>query len=264
MSEHELQDLEDPPEEQNLPDPRPALTIVVNSWWTPIVGILMLVVGLLGGYFGRPLVARDIASDSPTPQEISVEQPQSSSAQNPNAVEIMNLVTQQTRHFIGSQDAPVTIIEFSDFQCSYCGRFATGAGRQIIEQYVETGKVRFGYIHFAFLGPGSLLAAQASECAADQEAFWPYHDLVFENQRTINENGLKTLAGGMGLDEQAFAVCLDSGKHEEFVSSQNSFSRSIGVQSTPSFLVNGQPVIGAQDFEVFQQIIEAELSAASK
>ena len=176
----------------------------------------------------------------------------------------MQVVTQQTKHFIGNEAAKVTIIEFSDYQWPYCGRFAAGAGRQIFEKYVQTGEVRFGYIHFTFLGQESIDAAQASECAGDQDAFWEYHDLLFEkqngeNQGAFNEDNLLSLAKQAGLDTVAFQTCIESQKYESLVSDQTSFSQSIGVRSTPSFLVNGVPVIGAQGYEVFEQIIEDQL-----
>lgn len=237
----------------------PAITIVIHSWMTPIIGVVMLILGALGGFLIRPLLLPESTPASAESAGTTV----ANNVKNPNAAEIMQLVTQQTRHFMGREDAPVTIVEFSDFQCPYCGSFAATTGRQIIAQYVQTGKVRLGYIHFPFLGPASTLAAQASECAAEQDAFWDYHDLVFENQDSLSATRLKELAGDLGLDQQAFDACLDSGKYEAVVNGQGEFSQSIGVRSTPSFLINGQPLIGAQSFEAFQQVIEAELESAS-
>jgi protein-disulfide isomerase len=122
--------------------------------------------------------------------------------------------------------------------------------------------VKFGYWHFAFLGQESLWAAEASECAADQDAFWEYHDLLFdsqsgENRGAFNKDNLKEMASDLGLDSETFNQCLDSGKYTDLVQQQNSFARQIGVRSTPTFLVNGQPVIGAQSFETFQQVIDS-------
>lgn len=125
--------------------------------------------------------------------------------------------------------------------------------------------MRFGYQHFAFLGPESKWAAEASECAADQEAFWEYHDLLFDNQ--AGENGgafsmdnLKRFAGELGLDTAAFNECLESGKYTSIVDTETSTAQSLGVRSTPSFLINGKPVVGAQGYEVFKQYIDAELA----
>jgi len=125
--------------------------------------------------------------------------------------------------------------------------------------------VRIGYWHFAFLGQESQWAAEASECAADQDAFWEYHDYLFENhagenQGAFSKDNLKRFADELGLDTQAFNECLDSEKYTQVVQNETNAGRQIGVQSTPTFLVNGQPVVGAQPFDVFQQIIEERLA----
>lgn len=177
----------------------------------------------------------------------------------------MAFVVGQTRHFIGDPNAPVTIIEFSDFQCPFCGRHATGTGRQIDEEFIKNGIVRFGYQHFAFLGTESQWAGEASECAADQDAFWEYHDKLFdnqsgENQGAFNKDNLKRFAVELGLDSKAFDGCLDSGKYTTVVQKESQAAQSLGVSSTPTFLINGKPLIGAQPFEVFRQTIDAELT----
>jgi len=125
--------------------------------------------------------------------------------------------------------------------------------------------VRFGYQHFAFLGDESQWAAEASECAGAQSenAFWAYHDKLFssqngENQGAFSKDNLKRFASELGLDTKAFNECMDSGKYTDVVQSETQFGQTLGVRSTPSFVVNGQPVIGAQSFETFQQLIEAD------
>jgi len=125
--------------------------------------------------------------------------------------------------------------------------------------------VRFGYQHFAFLGPESQWAAEASECASDQDAFWEYHDLLFakqsgENGGAFDKENLKQFAAELGLNTGVFNECLDSGKYTAAVKSQTEYLRSLGVSSTPTFLINGQPIIGSESFEAFQKIIEQELN----
>ena len=122
--------------------------------------------------------------------------------------------------------------------------------------------VRFGYWHFAFLGPESQWAGQASECAADQDAFWQYHDRLFdsqsgENQGAFNKKNLKRFAAELRLDTKAFDECLDSGKYTSIVQNETQAAQAMGVRSTPTFLINGKPVVGSQPFEIFQQYIEA-------
>jgi len=126
--------------------------------------------------------------------------------------------------------------------------------------------VRIGFWHFAFLGNESQWAGEASECAAEQDAFWQYHDFLFnnqvgENRGAFNIDNLKRFAEQLGLDPLAFNECLDSGKYADQVQAETAAAQQIGVQSTPSFLINGQPVIGAQPFEAFQQVIDALLTA---
>jgi protein-disulfide isomerase len=232
------------------------------------VGLAMLVVGTMTGYFGRPLVTPQpveatpgVSVDTPEPNVVSDTNNASPSQENPSAETVMAAIVVETRHFKGNPDAPVTIVEFSDFRCPYCGRFATGAGREIEKRYVEEGLVRFGYQHFAILGPESQRAAEASECAAEQDAFWAYHDLLFERQAGVNAESLRQFATELGLDTEVFDACLDSGKYTSLVRSETAAVQSLGVTGTPSFLINGQPLVGAQPFEVFQQVIEAELGA---
>lgn len=137
--------------------------------------------------------------------------------------------------------------------------------RQIEEEYIQKGLVRFGYRHVIILGPESQLAAEASECAADQDAFWAFHDRLFEAQQGKNlgafsKDSLKRYAAEIGLDTESFNACLDSGKHASTVRQESKEASYMGVRSTPSFLINGRPLLGAQPFEVFQEYIEAELA----
>ncbi|MBN1218346.1 MAG: DsbA family protein [Anaerolineae bacterium] len=134
---------------------------------------------------------------------------------------------------------------------------------RIRSEYIETGKVRFVYKHFAILGPDSNRAAQASECAAEQDRFWDYHDTVFANQLAnrspLDTENLAGLAGDIGLDTTTFGECLDSGKYTEQINRESLAVQSLGVRGTPAFLINGVFISGAQPFEVFQQVIEEQL-----
>lgn len=177
--------------------------------------------------------------------------------------EAMAMLEGQARHFKGDPDAPVTIIEFSDFLCPYCGKFAFEAGQQIDETYIQEGIVRLGYIHAAYHGEEAFLVAEASECAADQDAFWEYHDQVFQrlvrqNQHDFPPEVLSEIAADVQLDTDAFNTCLENGTHADLVRIQTEFSQKIGVTGTPTFVLNGMGIVGAQPFEVFQRAIESE------
>jgi protein-disulfide isomerase len=130
---------------------------------------------------------------------------------------------------------------------------------------VETGKVRFGYFNFAFLGDESQWAAEAAECAGDQNAYWEFHDYLFshqngENQGTFSKDNLKKFAADMSLDTKTFKDCLDTGKYTQFVKDQTNFARNLGVQSTPTFILNGRGIVGAQSFDYFKKLIDGLLS----
>ncbi|MDO8600835.1 MAG: DsbA family protein [bacterium] len=172
-----------------------------------------------------------------------------------------------TDPFLGNPDAPVTIVEFSDFQCPFCGRFFETVEPQIIEKYVKTGKVKFVYRDFAFLGDESVWAAEAAKCAHEQGKFWQYHDYLFNHQQ--GENGgafskanLKLFAQSVGLDTGAFNSCFDSGKYLAEVQKDTADGRALGVSGTPTNFVNTQAVTGALPLEEFERVIEEELAKA--
>lgn len=245
----DLQDLQHSAEAEAAPKPAVKRTPPLAIF---IVG---LVVGVLLGYVGSTLT-RSPAQETPSVAE-SPPQPAASGA----GPTLLDTVVAQTRHFKGDPDAPITLIEFSDFKCPYCGRHANETAPQIEQAYVQSGVVRVGYYSLAFLSPESQFAAEASECAADQEAFWEYHNLLFTrlgNGTSFDKETLKQYAAELKLDTAAFNDCLDTGKYTAAVQQQTAAANSIGVQSTPTFLVNGQPVVGAQPFEVFQQVIESQ------
>jgi protein-disulfide isomerase len=178
--------------------------------------------------------------------------------------DLMAALVAQTRHFKGDPDAPVTIIEFSDFRCHFCDVFADEAGQQIDTTYIDQGLVRLGYHHAAYQGEQALWAAEASECAAAQDAFWPYHDYLFEvaGERDFSRDNLKAFAGEIDLDTDAFDACMESGEYAEVVLGETARAQTIGVRGTPSFLINGEPLVGAQPYANFERVIEAELAAA--
>ncbi|GAB5494327.1 MAG: hypothetical protein Phog2KO_45420 [Phototrophicaceae bacterium] len=161
---------------------------------------------------------------------------------------------------IGSIDAPIVFIEFSDFRCPYCGQFATETFEPLLEEYGEY--IYFVYRDFAILGPESINAAIASECADDQDAFWNYHDLLFANQSTLNRTIYINIAEDLNLDVDTFIGCIDNQTHLEEVQSDSNTAQQIGASGTPTFFINGRFVSGAQPFDVFARIIEEELETA--
>lgn len=166
----------------------------------------------------------------------------------------------------GVAGAPIVMVEFSDFQCGYCRKFAFETLPKLGERYIQSGKMRFIYRHMAVLGPPSAQAAQAASCAFEQGKFWEYHDTLFHSKSPMafSVAQLKRYAADLKLDEQGFGACLDSGKYAERVQTETVFGRALGASGTPAFLVNGQLAIGAYPFETFREAIDAMLAPDQK
>jgi protein-disulfide isomerase len=163
---------------------------------------------------------------------------------------------------LGSPDAPVTIVAYSDFQCPYCAQAALGPMRQIEEEYLATGKAKLVFKHFAFEGEESILAAQAAECASEQNRFWDYHDMLFLNQHVaFTSENLKAFARELGLDMASFNLCLDLEKHAEKVAGDRAEGQRRGVTSTPTFYVGQTQIVGAKPYDTFRAAIEDQLAA---
>jgi protein-disulfide isomerase len=167
---------------------------------------------------------------------------------------------------MGDPNAPVHIIEYGDFQCPYCYKFWDETEPSLITNYVNTGKVYFEYRSVGpFLGPESGWAAEGAYCAGDQGKFWEYHDILFINQTGENvgdfeKDKLVQYADTLHLDVKSFKQCLDDGKYTEKVNQDAAQADADGVHATPTLLVNGYKVEGAQPYDVLQHIIEELLS----
>lgn len=160
----------------------------------------------------------------------------------------------------GPESAPITIIEFSDYQCPYCGR-VTPTLERLRAAYPD--KIRIAFKDFPLPNhPQAPKASEAAHCASDQGKYWEMHDRLFENQRALEVPALKQHAVALGLDAAAFDECLDSGKHADVVDADLEEGRRMGIESTPTLFVNGRPVVGAQPYDYFVSVIEEELARA--
>jgi len=161
----------------------------------------------------------------------------------------------------GPKDAPVTIVEFSEYQCPFCGR-VTPTLKQIEEKYGD--KVRVVFKDFPLQNHlQAPKAAEAAHCAGDQGKYWELHDRLFSNQQALQVADLKKSAGAIGLDQAKFDQCLDAGTHAAIVKEDVELGESMGVQSTPTLYINGRIVTGAQPLKVFEDIIDDELARKS-
>jgi protein-disulfide isomerase len=161
----------------------------------------------------------------------------------------------------GVMAAPVEVEVWSDFQCSHCRTFALGVGRRVEESLVAEGKAKLTFRQFPFLGLESLYAAQASECAAEQDRFWPYHDRLFSVQSGVNTGvyraeNLEQYAADAGLDTGAFRACLESGRTNARVEAEAMAGRQKGVRATPTIFVGDQKVEGVPEYAQLATMIE--------
>ena len=172
---------------------------------------------------------------------------------------------------LGKSSAPITIVEFGDFQCEFCDRFAKVTEPKINSTYIQAGKVNMIFKNFVTHGPDSMTAAMAAQCAKDQGKFWSFYDILYKNQGPensgwANAGNLKKFASQMSeLDKQKFDSCLDSAKYKSFVDRDNALAISSGFQGTPTFIIEksdgskAERLLGAYPFPSFQAIIEKKL-----
>jgi len=174
----------------------------------------------------------------------------------------------------GNQDATVTIIEFSDFQCPFCGRFQVETLPLIVEQYVDTGKVKFVFRDFPIqnIHPNALPSAAAAGCANEQNKFWEYHDALFENQGVWSKVDtasaitiFKEYATKLNFNQEQFDTCLETGKYLPEINNDLNDGRNYGVTGTPGFFIGNEKIgfikiNGAQPFEAFKSVIDSQLN----
>jgi len=170
---------------------------------------------------------------------------------------------------LGSDSAPVTIIEFGDYQCSNCKRWFLNTKPDIITNYIETGKANLIFVDIAFLGKDSLPASSATYCAEEQGRYWDYHSFLYSNAMGVdngwaNIDSLKGYANNLGLDMDLFVGCMDSGKYEKRVQFNTKESQNNGVTGTPTFIIVGpqgqeETIVGPQPFSVFKKILDSML-----
>ena len=225
--------------------------------------------GLIFGYF-IGVVAADSPGNYLPPQQVvapaddATQQPQAEAAANPSIV----LPTVDDDAVLGSADAPVTLIEFSDFQCPFCRSFANTALKEIKKNYVETGKVKIVYRDYPLpFHPAAIPAARAAECAHEQDKFWEMHDQIYLEQDKQGSNtiefgaeDLKSWAKNVtGLNHQKWETCFSSDKYTDEINKDLADGMAAGINGTPAVFINGKEVVGAQPYPVFQQAIEAAL-----
>ncbi|MBM4426043.1 MAG: DsbA family protein [Chloroflexi bacterium] len=228
-------------EEMYTPDAEDTITLKRSHFYSALV-VLAFGVGLMLGYvlWGRSSVVT-VAAPTEEQQPIRYDIP-----------------TEGFPSF-GPDDAPITIVEFSDFQCPFCRRFHEQTYQALLDAY--PGQIRFVYrnLPLTSIHPDAMPAAVASLCANDQNVYWDFHEKLFSSD-AFGRDVYVQYATDLGIDVEEFTACLDSGKHDDFIDQDMQYAFSIGVQSTPTFFINGLALVGAQPLPNFQQLIDQELA----
>ena len=229
-----------------------------------ILLLVVVVAALLLAACGPQMATVEPGEEStsvPAATEVqAAETPQEPASGSGSGAEVV--VDPNDWHAQGAADAPVTIIEYSDFQCPYCERYFNETYPQIKEQYIDQGHVRYIFRHFPLAFHSEARpAAQAAECAGEQGKFWEMHDALFENQDSWAGNAepaavFAGLADGLGLDGAEFEACLSSEKYADKIQEDADAGAEDGVDGTPAFFVNGVSISGAQPFSAFQQQVD--------
>lgn len=166
---------------------------------------------------------------------------------------------------VGDIKAPVTMVTYSDFQCGYCAKWASDSLPALVKQYVDSGKLRIEYRDIMFFGENSRQSAELAVAAGKQGKYQEFHDLIFADGATaknadFSDAGIKAMAKDIGADHQQLVADAASAETRALVQRNHDEATNLGVTGTPTFIINGTPVVGAQPLEVFTQAIDAELA----
>ncbi len=241
---------------------------------SPVLLTVVLVGALLAGevFFLNSTTQNELFSIKSQLQDLkeksiltaqAVQQPQQQVAQQPEPQQpsVVNVNT-QGKPVRGNANAKVTLVEYSDFECPFCKRFHDDAMKNVLKDYVETGKVKVVYKHFPLpFHPNAQKAAEAAECANDQGKFWEMHDKLFAMQEiAIDVASLKKYARELGLNPEKFDKCLDNSEKASAVQKDLDEGQLDGVSGTPTSFINGKAIVGAQPYAAIKAAIEAALA----
>lgn len=256
VGDYQAEKIEEQPEKEEIPLPgQPTATTVAPA--TSLKFLTSLIIISLGLSIASLVISFKSLSQKENGLNGNAQAAigQNLPAANNNVADVQTFNINQDNHIRGNFNAPITLVEFSDFECPFCGKHYPTL-KKILSDYQD--KVRLVYKHFPLpFHSNSQKAAEASECASEQGKFWEYHDKLFDNQSTgFSVDNFKQWAKDLNLDSAKFNSCLDSGKYASLVKADLKEGEQKGVNGTPSTFVNGQLVSGAQPYETFKQIID--------
>jgi protein-disulfide isomerase len=161
---------------------------------------------------------------------------------------------------IGPDDAPITIVEFSDYECPYCRSWHNDVFARLQDEYPQQVRLVYRDFPLSSIHANAVPAAVAANCANEQDKFWPFHDNLFSMELGLSDEAYQEYASRLGMNVQAFLECMESDRYQTEVQADYQFASDLGVRSTPTFFINGIAVVGAQPFDVFKQVIDKELA----
>ena len=195
----------------------------------------------------------------------------SENIQNASQTVGLDLITGNVSPVLGSENAPITMIEFGDYQCFYCNNFFHNTESDIVKNYIDTGKVKMYFKDFTIIGQDSVTAANAAHCAQEQGKFWEYHDTLYnnwsgENTGWASPTNLAQFAKQVGLNQDQFNQCMTQSKYIPTIRNSVSDANNLGLTGTPDFFIMGPDnsitkVVGAQPYQVFDEIFKAKLQS---
>lgn len=160
---------------------------------------------------------------------------------------------------LGPANAPITIVEFSDYQCPYCRSWHDQVYEPLLAAYPGKIKLVYRNLPLTSIHPDALAAAEAAMCAGEQDAYWPYHEKLFSSE-SLGNQVFTQYAQELSLDMDTFQTCLTEHKYKDAIEADSDFAVDLGVRSTPTFFINGLAIVGAQPLDIFKQIIDKELA----
>ena len=227
-------------------------TISKTTFWKLTSGFLaiLLLISVFTGGFGT--------GNSKDTVQPAAAKPAANTGNSGPELNMVDLIDDDT--IKGDKNAPVTIVEWSDFECPFCARFYEQTLPQIEKNYIDTGKVKLVFRDFPLnFHANAQKAAEAAECAGEQDKYWEMHDMLFEKAVQGGVSSFKQYADDIGLNTNKFNSCLDSGEMAAEVAADMRAGQAAGITGTPGFIINGKIVSGAQPYQAFAAAIEEAL-----
>jgi len=232
-----------------------------RSYFYSVLVVLAFAAGILVGYVSWGTTGGAVQTSLTANQaSVSVSDPV---IEAPVATEELQYVRydvfSEDAYAFGPEDAPITIVEFGDFQCPFCRRWHDEVYEPLLASYPGQIRVVYRHLPLTSIHPDAFSAAEAAMCAGEQDAFWQYHEKLFSSE-TLGSEVYTQYAQELGLDMTTFEACMTDHKYQEAIQKDSDFAIGLGVRSTPTFFINGLAIVGAQPLDVFKQVIDKELT----